>query len=121
MVIFLICYVKGYEKDFSVYVSLNGKQGNIQGMSLALGFFGSWKSKSGTYRLKGDYKRQNENDKDTQDEIIVGLDYTKKSFSRTSLFARTKWEQDRIEKVSSRTILATGLSYFLAKEEELIF
>ena len=105
--------INGFVKSGS-YKSTNG---NSDERNINIGFDFSYLREFSTVKLYGKWADEEENDSQTTDEWIAGIDYEQRfSDSRNSWYARAEYERDKIDDIKLAQTYAAGYGYYFIDE-----
>ena len=88
-----------------------GSSGNTDDLGIGLRADSTYGNKFREYELYLAYNNSSKKDVTVVDETKLGAEYDSRFFERLSWYAKTDWENDRLEKVDLRATAALGLKY----------
>jgi putative salt-induced outer membrane protein YdiY len=105
--------------EFRVGVDITGRDGNTRKMTNALRFNAQLEGPSDRLRFYGSYLYGKERSVRTEDELILGVNYTNFFSERWGWYVRTEFEMDEFEDIDFRSTSGAGLTYRFIKRDRM--
>ena len=101
-----------------VWFAFKSSNGNSGERNINIGFDFSYLKEFSTLKLYGRWSDEEDNDRQTTDEWILGADYERRiADSRSSWYARAEYERDKIDDIKLAQTYAVGYGYYFIDEE----
>ena len=100
-----------------VWFAFRSTDGNSDERNINIGFDFSYLREFSTLRIYGKWSDEEDNDRQTTDEWLAGVDYEQRfNDSRNSWYTRAEYERDKIDDIKLAQTYAAGYGYYFIDE-----